>query len=766
MQVSCRILIVNLLASLACAAGAWEVRVTDSAGAAIPQAVVTLTRPGQTAEVKWTEVNGVARWPEAPTADFQIRVEAPGFAPWDRRESGAGSTVFDVRLSVERANASVTVVGEEGYRVPTATVGTKSFSLLQDVPQSIQILNRNLLDDQQAITMADVVRNVSGVNIPNSSGGRMEDFNMRGLTSRAQFKDGFRNDFQSNRAPVELQNVERVEVLKGPSSALYGRMDPSGVVNLVTKLPLSSAHYTAGFQTGSFGLLRPSLDATGPLNRSKTLLYRFNGLYDNSDSFRDFVSRERWLVSPVLTAYAGSRNVFNVYSEFSPFESVVDRGFVAIGNRPAALPASRFLGDPSIPYRVQQGKAGVSWDWLVSPRFNFRSAYRASASRSDYDGRQVQRLLADNRTAELTHFTNDQLWLTHYWVNDFFGRFRTGRVQHNFVVGMDLNREDWDLFARQGTTQRLDIFAPRYDFPASQVWRVTSQSTSTNLYGGGYVQDEVKAGRLTVVAGVRYDVVQLRNNNLFARQLTNARNTAAVPRIGASYRVAEPVSLYVNFAKSFFPNSGTDARGNPFVPERGLVYEVGVKLSLAAGRLQGAVAVFDLTRSGVRTTDPQNPNFMIQVGEQNSRGWETDWNGRLGFGLNLLGSYAHFNPRVTRDTVIPVGNVLLSTPRDSGSLWLTWQRDRGRLRGLGFGGGVFSAGSRWGDLQNTFLAPGYARVDGSVFYRWYRGDAMRARVSFNLSNALNRFYVEGVRERTGVVPGTPRAGQLAIQYYF
>lgn len=754
--------------------GVIEGIVLDASSQPVPGASVSM-EGGAPTDVK-TGADGRFRFPELAAAQYRLTITATGFdaAHAVADVSSGKSSNVEIRLTLAAFRTDVTV--SEGLdEVPlTTSAATRTPTALLDVPQSVQIIDRQLLVQQQAVTMSDIVRNVSGVTVPNSSGGRSEDINMRGFTTSTVFKDGFRFDGFASRGPLEVANIEQVEVLKGPSSALFGRLDPAGVVNLSTKQPLQKSYLSLQLQRGAWRNWRPSLDAGGALNRSGTLLYRFNALYMNADSFREFLYQRRVFVSPALTWNISDRSTLKFYADYQGGESVIDRGLIAIGNRPAPLPPSRYLGNPYIPYPYKQGRAGLTFEHFFSPSWSFRSAERSNVAHADYNAWQPTGLLANVNNAtllELSSGFNNQNLTQHYWQNDLTGRFSTAGVGHTVITGLDLNRETFDT-QTYGTSRRtrINIFQPVYAFPVLTPGAVTANTHNLSQYGGAFIQDQIALlPRLKLLVGARYDIAQLANTNVLRDARTNVRNTAWTPRAGIVFNPTSFSSIYANYSRSFLPQSGVTVNGEPFDPERGTVYEAGIKMNLLRQRLVTSASLFQVEKRGVLTADPLNAGFSIQVGEQRNRGVEFDVTGKITTHWTVLANYAHNNPRITRDITYRPGNYLLSTPFDSGSFWTNYEFGKTRiagvnLSGLNFGAGVFTVGRRWGDLDNSFLVPGYARVDLGLSYVVRRQDKVHYRIAFNVNNLLDRNYYEGVRGRASVVPGAPRNAIVTLQW--
>lgn len=751
-----------------------EGRVLDSNGRTIDGASVQLRgKDTGSSRLAKTNADGIYRFADLLPGTYELEASAKDFSPKKASVELVAEQLktLDLDLTIEGIRTEVVVTTDE-EAVPTATsTATRTATALLDLPQSVQIIPQKLLEDQQALTMADVVKNVSGITVPNSSGSRAEDLNFRGFTTGAVFKDGFRNDGFANRTSLEIANIERVEVVKGPSSSMFGRLDPSGMVNFITKQPLPKHHLSLELQHGSWHMWRPTMDLSGPVNKSGTLLYRFNFAYLNSDSFRDFLYHRRIFVSPALTWNIRPSTALRFYSEYLGGENVIDRGIVAIGDRPAPLPVSRFLGNPFVPYPYKQGKIGLTFEHFFGSNWSFRSSERSSVNFAAYNGWQPTGLLANiagNTLLSVSEGHSDQNLRIHQWTNDFTGRVTTGPIEHTVLIGFDLNSQAFntETYASVRRQVQINIFRPDYSvFPPPISLGLSGANLGLNRYGGLYLQDQMKlTKRLKLLVGGRYDLAQIASTNYFTNVRTNYRNTAFVPRVGILYNTSDSTSLYFTYGKSFLPQGGLTVSGSTFEPERGDSYEGGFKAELLGRKVTATAAVFQVRRSGILTADPLNEGFSIQVGEQRNRGVEFDLLGRPTRNWSFVLNYAHNDPVITRDNVYKPGNFVLSTPFNTGTLWTTYEFSRGVARGFSFGGGIAAVGKRWADLENTAIIPGYVRTDLSVAYRIYRADRVRYRVSLNVNNLLDRYYMEGVRGLAGIVPGAPRNFLVGIQF--
>jgi len=741
-----------------------DLTIADAQSASIPGAQVSLAC-GETVVRGTTDGSGMIHF-DIPSGSYTLSTQASGFDAKETKlqiAASAGSQHFDVTMSVQGHNEAVTVSASNGTLVSATDIGTRTDTALRDVPQSLQIVSRQVLDQQQARSMNDVLRNVAGVTIPWTSGGRYESITIRGFTTMNQFKDGFRNDPSSNRAPIELSNVERVEVLKGPSSMVFGRLDPSGVVNVVTRAPSSNRTFNAGFQSGSFDYHQLNLDWTGPFNQAKTVLYRVTLSGLDTRSFRNYTFTQKLFVAPVFTWTINPTLTMRFYNEFLIQNSVNDQGIVAVGTRPANIPISTYLGDPKLIAPDRQGKVGISVDKAIGSHWVLRSYERSSVGISVYNSRTAQSLATDNRTLTLNDSNSEQNFQTHYWINEAVGRVKTGPLNHTILGGFQLDREINPNYAKAGVaTPKLDIYNPNYAALPTRVLAMNLSNNADGAYGGFYVQDQVELlHNLKLTLGTRYDIAKTITDTYFSARGSyvahvSGRNTAWSPRTGIVYQPRENISLYATYAKSFLPQIGTDYFSKPFQATRGELKETGIRFSSPSQRYIATIAAFNIKQTNVLTTDPAHSGYSVTVGEQRSKGIESDTTFQLTPEWNIIAGYAYDIPQVTKDNTYAVGNLLAGAPRHAGNFWTHYTMSHGDLKGLGVGAGVFGSGRRYGDLNNSYLTPGYARVDVNASYARAVRETSRVAINFNVQNVGDRRYFEGGSTRLRVAPGAPR----------
>ncbi|ARV57239.1 hypothetical protein BZZ01_00085 [Nostocales cyanobacterium HT-58-2] len=664
----------------------------------------------------------------------------------------------------DNSDIELTVTGKpNNYSVPDTATVTKTNIPLRDIPFSVQVVPQQVIQDQKALTVGEAVRNVSGFALSGRGGGRNEfSFLTRGFTAD-QFRDGFSEGNNANRVFTEISNIDRIEILKGPAAALYGQSEPGGIVNLVTKQPLSIPYYSADFIAGSYDFYRSNLDFTGPLDAQSNFRYRLNLAYENAGSFRDGVESERFFVSPKLSFNLSSKTTLSLFGEYLEDSRPVDFGLVAVGNRIADIPISRFLGDSNRKNDVYQRRGYVFVDHRFSENWSLRSAFRATSSDQYFSAIQARgnALQRDNRTLNLQLQNSNQFFSTDTFQTNLVGKFSTGSIKHTTLIGFEYGNESRDVETQNANAGSINIFRPVYRFPIGRLTRTIDRNEETNLYGF-YLQDEIALiDNLKLLLGGRFDIVDFDLKDNLTRRKTSTYDEAFSPLVGIVYQPSKTISLYANYSRSFVPQSGSSFDGTPFKPERGTQYEVGVKADWFGGRLSSTLALYEITKTNVLVADPQRPTFSIQTGEQRSRGVELDVLGEILPGWNVIASYAYTDAIITSDTTFSEGNRLASVPQNSFSLWTTYQIGNGDLKGLGFGAGVFVAGDRLGDLDNTFTLPEYARVDAAIYYN--RGNF---RAALNFKNLFDARYFESAQSRTQIFPGAPLTvlGTVSLQF--
>lgn len=659
------------------------------------------------------------------------------------------------------------------YFAPRATTGTRTDTPILDTPQSIQVVPQQVLQDQQTIRVDDALRNVSGVVGRLNTFGSSTNITIRGFTTDnftagAFLRDGYR--LNDNLSTQETANIERIEVIKGPASVLYGQNDPGGIINLVTKRPLPDPFYELQFQAGSYGLIRPSLDFSGPLTADRSLRYRLNVAYQHEEGFRNFeTDTNRFFIAPVLRWDISDRTNLTIVMEYTNEKSPFDIGLPAIGDRVADVPRDRVVGALDNSSESRALTLGYDLKHQFNDSWTLNHGFRYVTQ--DYSVLATLPAFVDQTTGDVNLFFADREYRSDDYTiqTNVVGKFNTGSVQHTLLAGVDLNFNRLDeRFTRADFNNPLviNVFDPVYGtVPRPDLSGFEPFAPFDTEYDrvGVFLQDQITfSDNFILVASLRYDSVDFRVAEEYAPD-ANRSDQAWIPRIGLIYKPIETVSLYANYSQSFKPNLGTDVSGNPFAPEKAQGFEVGAKAELWNRKLFVTLAYFNITKRNVATTDPNNPFFSVLAGKQRSQGVELDIAGEILPGWNIIANYAYTDARVTEDNDIPVGNRLFNAPYHSAGLWTTYEIQQGDLQGLGFGVGINYVGNRYGDLANSFKVGDYFLTNLALFYKrnnW--------RLGLNINNLFNVSYISSTNNSRnfGNAPGAPLTviGTIAVEF--
>ncbi|BCA56541.1 ligand-gated channel [Nitrospira sp. KM1] len=657
------------------------------------------------------------------------------------------------------------------YVAEEASTATRTDTPLIQVPQSIEVVTRKVMDDQRAIRVEQALRNVSGVNIGYTAQGRAANDTMfcRGFPC-AFFKDNMRNDdFVQAFAFRDVANIQRLEVLKGPASVLYGRSEPGGIINIMTKQPQADRYASIEQIVGSYNYYRTMLDATGPLDEGKKFLYRINGAYENTESFRDLVHGQRYFVSPVFLWKAGNNTSVTIEGEYIRDRMSSDAGLPAIGRSVAPLPRSRFLGEPFDTSGVEEGRVSLRVNHRFSDAWRIESQIRIDES--TISGHFTNPIAVQANNTTLTRNVLDQLADTssYYWRNDVIGKVATGSIKHEILTGVELGRQSSSLDRAQAPFGSINIYNPIYNQFLVPPLNLTRFARSFANAVGGYVQDQIAlTDNLFVLAGARGDYFY--QHSTVAGGDTKAENWGFSPRIGVTYQPLPAVAFYANVTRSFQPTFGPFAAvSNLYLPTTGTQYEAGMKTDIVPGRLTSTIAVYRIDKKNVLAVDPTNFLLQIQTGGQRSQGVELDLAAQLTDAWKVIATYAYTDARVTADTTIQVGNRLPLISRNTASFWTTYDFLEGPLKGFGTGAGVFIAGERAGDINNSFELPGYVRTDAALYYRKNEiFDRTNLVAQLNFQNLLNQDYYYGGFQTRGSAgfPGAPLSVLGSIKFEF
>ena len=670
--------------------------------------------------------------------------------------------------SFERGDGPV-----DGYRATRTTSGVKTDTPIKDIPQVIVVVPKDVLTDRGATTVDDVLTLVGGITKGNNFGGLNNyEFNIRGFPTRNAAKNGIMAVRRYE--PDDTANVERVEVMMGPSGALYGRSDPSGFYNIITKKPLDYNFTTFTGSLGSYGQKRATVDGNYVLSEDKRWLGRINAAVESRDSFRDFQYSDRVFIAPVVTFTPSADWRFTLEGEYLRDQRPFDRGLVAVNRRLGSLPISRFLGEPRdgtltnqyglISARVEHD---FNKDWMV--RF---ATQAKDGSLLGLTAEPVS-LLADGRTLTRRNTLRNYNWQSWNSQLEVVGRFETGGIKHTLLIGTESefyrNREDFRRSDNTINPYSIDIFNPVYGQPRPATTIRSLLKDSIDTYGF-YVSDQIEwTPRLKTLISVRVDSYNQNAQQVITGQRVSQNPTPVTPKFGITYDLLPNVTLFADVATSFRPNLDSDtgfirsSTGGPFPAETGVGYEAGAKWTFWDNKLSLQAAAYHITKTNVLTADPAIPGFSTTAGEVTSKGFDINVVGNITPEWKVMGGYAYIDARVTEDITIPAGTRFANVPLHSGSLMSVYEWQSGWMKGLGIGGGFTAASDRAGDNSGVpFKAPGYVKFDALAYYKF----SEKTRLSLNVYNVFDTLYYAQVRSVTNVYPGQPLTAVVSLKGTF
>jgi iron complex outermembrane receptor protein len=688
-------------APLAAQSGTVEGRVRSAEGAPVSGAeIITLTRGGATAI---SGVDGTFRLTLAPGRHTLVSHRIGYRAARAEVEVQPGGTAR-VELVVQ---TEVLVLPALPVLALQSRVAGKTDALVLETPQAISMVGADVIEAQGARDLGDVVRNVPGIILSDAGAGPSRFYSLRGFYSDS---DGnFRKNGAQELKSAELlqSNVERVEVLKGPSSVLYGHLDPGGVVNIVTKKPLPVRRAQLDVRTGSFGFLDGNIDVTGPIG-SGQLAYRLNAAGTRGGNFVSQVDYDKLFVAPALRWTPGGRARFDLELEASRSKGVTNPGLKAPDGTFDGidrLDADLFLGEEGARFERDQLAAQLQAEINISTTLQARS----TLSYTDYDWRQDEVILLDFATDGRTlgrRLSRTDLGQQNAHGDLFLiGSLRTGRVEHQTTLGGDLQTSSNSRDAGRATLASVNVFAPQQTGVPSTFTPSTSSTTDTDV-SGLYLNHRVAIGRLRLTAGVRR--TEFTQKSQADEELSASDWTVSA---GGLIDMGRDRSLYVSYGESFAPTLFT-LDGRLFDPSFGRQWEVGAKAALANGRLLATASVFDLENTGVLSfyLNDQGEFEVEQGGRHGSRGIELEASGRPAESVFVIGSYTHLSAQVREDPAYDEGTPLGGSPKHTASLWAQVQV----LARLGVGAGVFHVGERKAYLSSQLFTPGHTLFDASI----------------------------------------------------
>ncbi len=658
---------------------------------------------------------------------------------------------------------------------------------LQETPQAIQLIGERQIDNNNITRLSDVLDLSASVAQQNNFGGLWDAYAVRGFVGDENLPSGYLvNGFNGGRGfggARDAAGIERVEVLKGPNAALFGRGEPGGTINIVTKRADFRNRGRLNLLAGSFD--RQRADADVNIAAGDVLAVRLVGFYEDAGSFRETVRSQRFGFLPSVLVKLSANTSLTYDLELSRTQADFDRGTVALDGVLGLVPRENFLGEPgdgpveadATGHQLQlEHDFGGGWSLLVGGQYR-ETRLEGFSTEAELAGSR-QRLGRDGRS--LSRQRRSRLYEGEHVVvrGEIAGRFETGSLLHRVLIGADHDSFDnGQLFLRfrpavigaattPAQSNDIDIFDPVYGrFPLPTPGPQTDRLDQQRAFGL-YVQDQITlSDRVQIRLGGRFDSVEVSTLNRASNVAASRTYRRFSPQAGIVFEASEAVSLYAAYGQGFRANIGATAAGTLFDPEVSKSAEIGAKLALLDGKLTGTVSLFNLTKSNVLAADPGNPGFSLPIGEARSRGLEFDLAGKLPGDFDLWFSYAFVDAEARNDVAdlnfglaIRSGDPLLNIPRHTLNVQLSKSVEIGTMKLL-LGGGVQHVGERSGATGTNFTLPDHtlARLFASLTV------TENVEVFADVTNLFDTTWYSNSFNDLWVQPGSPRAASVALR---
>ncbi|WP_438970814.1 TonB-dependent siderophore receptor [Methylophaga sp.] len=656
---------------------------------------------------------------------------------------------------------------ESGYAVDQSKSLTKTRVPLSESPFSVQVIPETVFTEQNALGLEDVYRNVSGVvESGNTLNAQSEVLPfIRGFESPTVLRNGIR---ATQVGAVDLFNIESVEVLKGPASILFGALEPGGVLNYTTKKPRAIPSVSLKQQFGSDDYYRTTVDATGPVNENKDLLYRFNLAYTDSQSFRDEIDLDRIAVSPVITWLATDQTELTLDFSYTRERVPYDSGVPVDENGDKLVPDDTFFGDPSLEGRTLEDIfAGYTLEHQFNSVFTLTNRLQFHRSLPKNESIRNRGVIGTpgNEQLRLRYQNEERVEDELQFVTDLTADFDTGSLNHQALIGLDLIKQESEFRRFRQNLASIDINAnPDVSFTPPSDLQLSKDLDSEMEWAAVYFHDQISMledGRLKLLVGGRYDSVKQTDN----LESSSFRDQEFTGRAGLLYELTPNLSPYVSVSESFNPQSGStvDRSGAVLAPETGLQYEAGLKLQSLDKKWLSTIAVYEIEKEDVAVFDSDFFNDTGEITyfpgvEQRSRGVEFDISGEISPGLNLIANYAYTDTEVLKNDGDPdsVGERLGNVPLHTARLWLSYDFQPGsRFEHFGLGGGVRYESERLAQFDTDITLDDYTVYDAAL---WYRkpvsgGNVLTAQLNFR--NVFDEDYYARASDQSIVHAGLP-----------
>ncbi|SHN10398.1 iron complex outermembrane recepter protein [Cyclobacterium lianum] len=704
---------------------------------------------------------------------------------------------------------------ETSYDNKETFSATKTASLIKNVPSTINFVTKELMLDQVAFTVNDVVKNVAGVNqFSFYNDISIRGFRVQGQQNSGTLLNGMRT-FTSFWKPQLVPHIERVEVIKGPASALFGNASPGGAINRVTKKPLAESRKSISTSVGSFNTLRTLADFTGTMTEDKKLLYRLNLGFENSDGFRDLQFSRNLVIAPSFAFLPSDNTSLNFDIVYQDSKGRLDRGQAAFGNRDLySTPITTSLSAVNDYLDETTINATLSLRHQFSERISFNSTYQLSSYNEDLLEHRTSNRFAslgdgsfDESKVAMRVFIRKRSWNNNSINNYLNIDFDAGSIKNTLLIGHDYFRQEQlpggsQLEARSYLLQNgtaTNVYNPAnavnyvLDDAGNPVTNVDHFDLSSPIGNGMrdmskyiynqvtynqfmqeshglYLQNQSEIGPLKILLGLRQEYfTDYLNYNSPGEEIVDQQ--ALLPRVGLVYSLLPNTNLYGTWVQGYQPQTAAafinPEAGGPFDPLTSEMVEIGAKSEWFNKRLSATLSVYQIIERGglYNANDPNNPERLEQIGEEQSRGIEMNLSGNILPNWSIVAGYAFNDAKITASDIEGIiGRQKPNAPRNTANFWTKYIFESGAFKDLGIGLGYNHVSDRFGSIVSATepdIFPSYGIFDTALYYK-----LSKVQFQINVNNLFNETYWVGGYDVIRAFPGSPRNIMTTVSYTF
>ena len=665
--------------------------------------------------------------------------------------------------------ASTSENTQNAYKVNAASSATRTDTSLKEIPQALTVVSETVLQDVQATRLSEAL-DIAGIGRANNFGGQgLSSFTLRGFTSSEYYRNGFPMNRGYPNAP-DSNTIERVEVLKGASASLYGRGDPGGTFNVISKTPQAERRTVLDVSADNEGLFRSTIDTTGSFTADGSLIYRLNLMGEKGDTYRDNVDSKRWNIAPVIQWMPSDATKITLEADFLRNQHALDRGFTRYdGQQKYSFNSSDYWWESGkdrnllynnndmVQLRIEH-ELNDSWKLNIGAQYlngNLHGyAVEANGVKANSNGEIISR----------NYNWRNLDWTDKNFQTSLVGNFNLFNLEHTLITGIEIDHYDYKSYIiRSKDSFDLNINQPYEMPPLPDLINVTTHDHEQLKSQAFFVQDQIRiTDRLNTLIALRFEHYQHDYDNFLNNTSWSTDHNAFIPRIGLTYDLTDQWAVYTNISKSFKPNTGSDRNNNGFNPEEGVSYEIGSKYTLLDNQLSFDSAIYYVKKENVLTLDPLDSTKSIAAGKVTSKGLDLSLIGNITPSWKIIANYSYVDATVREDNTLEKGTRLANIPKNSFNLLSIYEFKSGIFNGIGLGLNQRYIGSRKGQTANsTYDMGSYATTDFVSYYNWNKD----IRLTFDIKNIFNEKYDDSAFNRY-VYPGQTRTAKLGVTYSF